>query len=154
MIGICPKAGYHLFKNCQLLGLNGGQIQSRSTIEKNPWSKEVLVGADNGTLGTASKVALYTADAGLGLVAGLFGTRAINYRMEFRADQYSKALMGGEAMAASLGKLARSFARLQNTYVSRNATDLEVARAVDRSRTFLQKLLYPPIEQRIEVLTR
>lgn len=147
-----------------VIGGIAGAYAAQKMMEKHPddkekqqaeleGNKELLKGANNGSLGAAAKVALYTAGVGLGLVAGVFGARALNYKMEFRADQYSKELMGGgEALANGLTALVKVFDRLRHGVSSAGRTDAETIKAFDRSRRVLEEFLHPPMGQRIEAL--
>lgn len=121
-------------------------------LEKN---KDLLKGADNGSFGAAAKVALYTAGVGLGAASGVFLGRAMRHKMEFRADEYSKMLMGGgEALANALKKLAKPFTRLKGIKVPADATDEILVNALDRSRGAMESFLHPPMKQRIDALVR
>ena len=149
-----------------IIGGLAGAYFAKNIIEKHPHDrekqqeafnehKESLESVDNGTLGAAAKAGLYVAGSALGLGVGLLGTRALHRKMEFRADAYTKELMGeGESLSGAFETLAESFSKQKSINIPEGATKNEIVKSFDNARGVLESMMHPPMGERIDALAR
>lgn len=104
-------------------------------------------------MGVIGKTVQYLLTGGVGMVGGIYAGTLLRHRMEFRADKFSKELLGdGRPMADALRKTEAYATKLAQDMFTEHGFNEKQSAALNKITAFVERLTHPNVERRVAAL--